>query len=260
MITVYALLRLQHDTIYDVPWAQQEDGAAMPLLSYSFRTHREYQWWAIPEQARKYDHRSTTRSLSAMTDATEDGRAEWQHCSDPQNVCEGADKSGASVSFPRGRMNLQNNQVVGLQFPLAGIRAAMELKEAHLAFEMYGEKELFPTVNPEQRAPLTVEIQVELSTHSLPLQDQERDITSRELTNWTVFWQVPPQQKHKMVETPDLSPLLTKLTQMTGWTEESSVTLTLTPTNGTGWRVFKSRDKRTGANMHLRFELLSLAM
>jgi hypothetical protein len=251
-VTVYAVLRLSRDAFHDVPWAQQARGASMPLLSYSFRTHREQSWWTVPAQDRRYDDRSTTRSLATMTDMKEDGRAEWQRCDDDEDKC------GASVSFPRGRMTLRSDQIVALRFPIAGIRAALQIKNASLAFEMYGEKELFPAIKPEHSAPLTIEIQVELSTHALALQDQEHGIASRELTNSTVIWAVPPQQKHHVVETPNLAPLLTVLKSMDGWTEESSVNIILTPTSGTGVRIFKAPDKRTGANMHILHDLVKI--
>ncbi len=214
--------------------------------------------WGIPEDKRKYDFHKTTRSLAEMTDAVENGHAEWWHCEKASHDCRDRDRTGEPMSFPRGRMNLQPDQIVALRFPLAGIRTSQHLENAYLAFEFYGETELFPRPKPTQSAPLTVDIQVELSPHALALQDELRDITSRELSNSSVTWEVPPQQQHVVVKTPNLMPVLTLLKSMPDWTSESSVNIMLTPTSGTGMRIFKVRDKRTGSNLHVSRDIMRL--
>ena len=107
-------------------------------------------------------------------------------------------------------------------------------------------------------APLTVEIQLELSAHALPLQDERHDITSRTLTNSSIVWNVPAQDQHAVVRTPNIMPLLTMLKDLDGWGEQSAVNVMLTPTRGSGKRVFKARDSRMGANLHLLHDIVQL--
>ena len=192
-----------------------------------------------------------------MNDHDEDARAEWRSCDHHETGCE----TGAPVSFGPNRLELRPGQRAAIQFPHAGMRHHTVLLRAWMTFEMMGSTELFGHAGRQQEhADLTLDIQVELSAQSLPLQDREFDITSRELSNSTISWTVPPQQQHERVVTPDLSPLLNHLRFLDNWSEQSTVTLVLTPKAGHGRRVFQCRDQRTEAVARRSHMLVSVLL
>lgn len=194
---IYCLARLAHDTVWDNPWKTKvPSGPSMPFLEYDFRRHHELDWWTIPEDERTYDFHLASRSLSPLSDKVEHARAEWFGCSrnasslaagmglpDMPPLCagrsaiDGAHHSGQSVSFRQNMLALQPDQIVALRFDLAGIRrvksivasAAEHIGHAVLQMEMLGEEELFPGFKAREQANLTMQIQVELSTHALNL-------------------------------------------------------------------------------------------
>jgi hypothetical protein len=90
--------------------------------------------------------------------------------------------------------------------------------------------------------------------------DDQRDISSRELTAASVIWHVPLQEAHRIVRTPNLAPLLDQLQLLEGWSETSAVTLVLTPMDGLGVRKFKIADKRTGANLVIVDDVMHIIM
>ena len=90
--------------------------------------------------------------------------------------------------------------------------------------------------------------------------DDQRDISSRELTAASVIWHVPLQHAHRVVRTPNLAPLLDQLQLLEGWSETSAVTLVLTPMDGLGVRKFKIADKRTGANLVIVDDVMHIIM
>lgn len=114
---------------------------------------------------------------------------------------------------------------------------------------MLGETELFGDINQRwQEVPLGAQIQVVLSSASIPLKSSDFDISMRELSESNITWQLPPRQPHLKVTTPDLSTLLEEVRHVPHWSEASTITLVLTPSTdreGYAERIFKAPDRRT---------------
>ena len=97
-------------------------------------------------QQRRYEERSTHRSLKTMNDHDEDARAEWRSCDPHETGCE----TGAPVSFGPNRLELRPGQRAAIQFPHAGMRHHTALLRAWVTFEMMGSTELFGHAGRQQ--------------------------------------------------------------------------------------------------------------
>ena len=81
-----------------------------------------------------------------------------------------------------------------------------------------------------------------LIAHTLLTTQEKNNIASRVLTEAAVIWDIPPQltQQHDVIESPDLSALVTEIQLVEGWTEGATLTFVITPLPGyIGGREFK---------------------
>jgi len=80
-----------------------------------------------------------------------------------------------------------------------------------------------------------------LIAHTLLTTQEKNNIASRVLTEAAVIWDIPPQlTQHDVIESPDLSALVTEIQLVEGWTEGATLTFVITPLPGyIGGREFK---------------------
>eukprot|EP01047_Picozoa_sp_COSAG01_P002926 COSAG01_NODE_82_length_27810_cov_36.968352_14_plen_690_part_00 len=233
----YSVAKLAHVSVWDNPYKQHAHGAAMPALRFDFAFES-----GVNALQPSYTS-STIDSLLPMQDNSQYARAERM-------------SDGKSLGFPPGQIVFQPEQIVGLQFPASGLRPGTRVLSAALSMEMIGETELFPAHISSESAPLSMQVQVELSSESLPLKLRHGafdlaaaasfDLSSRGLSGQNVTWVLPPQTKHTCVVSPDLRRLLSRLRRVDGWNEISTLTFVLTPmSEHSGTRSFQVRDHRT---------------
>ena len=84
---------------------------------------------------------------------------------------------GQSVGFAPGRLVLCSKQVAAIQFPVAGLRPNSHVMSARMGLEMLGETELFGNADHWQHDSLGVQVQIVLSSASIPLTSSDFDIS-----------------------------------------------------------------------------------
>ena len=154
--------------------------------------------------------------------------------------------TGEPVSHGTSSMVIADNQLMGIQFQTAGIPANAEIGDVMLTLEMFGNEWLALDDTVQQVATLNVTIQAHSSAVSADLRYDENDISTRQLTETKVYWSIPRQADHAIIETPDIGDIFRELQNQAGWTELSSVTIVLSPVDPTdadepgAYRTFKS--------------------
>jgi hypothetical protein len=163
-MAAYSIAKLARVTVWDNPYNQHAPGVTMPALSFGFVFEPPASLQQPPYTS------STIDALPPMHDNAEFARAEWRS---PGRLCaataaderdyaceEAVLREGTSTSFPPGQIVLRQGQIVGLQFPLSGLRPNTRVLSATLSLEMFGEKELFPAHFDAEDDPLSVHVQV----------------------------------------------------------------------------------------------------
>ena len=231
-----------------LPIHVDQGGGTLPSLSFSNHHLRGNAFSELIEDRPDTSSVTTIRSLAAQKDFFADIRSE--------RICGAED--GMPKDFDLFQFTLQNCDVTALRFPHAGIRKIADVQDAHLTMEMFGEPELFPYARSEATTTLRVRIHADIDHNSRALRtgkpDADRrmdDITTRQLSHAYVQWEVPAQVPHALVQTPDLSSVISELQNITEWNDESTLTLVFipVPVKGNARRVFKMDEARTRADV-----------
>jgi hypothetical protein len=161
------------------------------------------------------DGRNITRGFQRQDDLDQDGRGE--------RCCNGDEEVGDPVSFGKWRVTLQADVITAMRFPLMGIPVFSNVTSASCALEMEGAA-MYWLPEDGDGQPLVVEIRLEYAAASDILRFMPHMVTSRAVTAASINWNVPAQDAHKVVRTPDLAPLVQEVQKVHGWSEVAPLT------------------------------------